>query len=149
LTASLEQAEARIKAGKAIDYDPKTFKERLISIYRRGELARLFAVALQTSYRHAMPYARKVILHTPLANPSKLDSFVEACLADGVVLIAVLGPDSDKVEDLIDELVVGDASDESRFVVTSSHRNESLDEVLDFVTCYDAGAGAQIEQVRF
>jgi hypothetical protein len=46
-------------------------------------------------------------LHTPLADPSKLDSFVEACLADGVVLIAVFGSDSDKVEDLIDELVVG------------------------------------------
>jgi acylphosphatase len=62
-----------------------------------------------------MPYARKIILHTPLANPAKLDSFVEDCLADGVVLIAVLGPDSEKVEDLIDELVVGDASDKSRF----------------------------------
>jgi hypothetical protein len=37
LTASLEQAEARIKAGKAIDYDSKTFKERLISIYRCGK----------------------------------------------------------------------------------------------------------------
>lgn len=37
LTASLEQAEARIKAGKAIDYDPKTFKKRLIGVYRRGK----------------------------------------------------------------------------------------------------------------
>ena len=37
LTASLEQAEARIKAGKAVDYYSKTFKERLISIYRRGK----------------------------------------------------------------------------------------------------------------
>jgi hypothetical protein len=34
LTASLRAAEARIKAGQAIDYDPKTFKDRLISLYR-------------------------------------------------------------------------------------------------------------------
>jgi hypothetical protein len=34
LTASLKAAEARVKAGKAIDYDPKTFKQRLIDIYR-------------------------------------------------------------------------------------------------------------------
>ena len=34
LLASLEAAEARVKAGKAIDYDPKRFKERLIGIYR-------------------------------------------------------------------------------------------------------------------
>ena len=101
------------------------------------------------SYRRAMPYAAKIILHTPLADPAKLDSFVEACLANGVILIAILGTDADKVEDLIDELVVGDASDESRFVMTSSHRNESLDEVLNFVAHYDAGPGAQIEQVRF
>ena len=101
------------------------------------------------SYRRVMPYASKIILHTPLADPAKLDSFVEACLADGVILIAVFGCDSDKVEDMIDEVVVGDASDQSRFVMTSSHRNESLDEVLDFVARYDAGPGAQIEQVRF
>ena len=34
LTASLKAAEARVKAGKAIDYDPKTFKQHLIDIYR-------------------------------------------------------------------------------------------------------------------
>jgi len=70
-----------------------------------------------------MPYPSKVILHTPLADPTKLPSFVETCLADGVVLIAIFGSDCEKVEDLIDELVVGDASDESRFVMTSSHPN--------------------------
>jgi hypothetical protein len=34
LTTSLKAAEARVKAGKAIDYDPKTFKDRLVGIYR-------------------------------------------------------------------------------------------------------------------
>jgi hypothetical protein len=34
LTNSLQAAEARVKAGKAIDYDAKTFKDRLIGIYR-------------------------------------------------------------------------------------------------------------------
>ena len=34
LLAVLKAAEARVKAGKAIDYDPKTFKDRLIGIYR-------------------------------------------------------------------------------------------------------------------
>jgi hypothetical protein len=36
LTTSLKEAEARINAGKAVDYEPKTFKDRLIAIYRRG-----------------------------------------------------------------------------------------------------------------
>ena len=37
LTTSLKEAEARVKAGKAIDYDPKSFKDRLIGAYRRGK----------------------------------------------------------------------------------------------------------------
>jgi hypothetical protein len=96
-----------------------------------------------------MPYASKLILHTPLADPTKLNPFVEACLADRVVLIAVLGADAEKVHDLIDEVVVGDGSDESRFVMTSFHSDESLEQVLEFVSHVDAGPGAQIEQVRF
>ena len=34
LTTSLKEAEARVKAGKAIDYDPKTFRDPLVGIYR-------------------------------------------------------------------------------------------------------------------
>ena len=34
LLASLEQAETRIENGQAIDYDPRTFKDRLLGIYR-------------------------------------------------------------------------------------------------------------------
>ena len=37
LLQSLERAEARIKAGKGIDYDSKTFKDRLLRIYRTGK----------------------------------------------------------------------------------------------------------------
>jgi hypothetical protein len=37
LLASLKKAEKDIKAGKGIDYSPKKFKKRLISIYRRGK----------------------------------------------------------------------------------------------------------------
>jgi len=34
LRASLERAQGRIEAGQGIDYDPKTFKRRLLDIYR-------------------------------------------------------------------------------------------------------------------
>jgi hypothetical protein len=34
LLESLKQAEARINAGQAIDYDRRSFRERLIAIYR-------------------------------------------------------------------------------------------------------------------
>jgi len=34
LLKSLKAAEARVKSGKAVDYDPNTFKKRLVHIYR-------------------------------------------------------------------------------------------------------------------
>ena len=34
LIASLKEAEARMGAGEGIDFDPKTFKSRLVRIYR-------------------------------------------------------------------------------------------------------------------
>jgi hypothetical protein len=37
LLDSLEKAQARVRAGKAVDYDPDAFKNRLIDIYRRGK----------------------------------------------------------------------------------------------------------------
>ena len=37
LIAALEAAETRIAAGKAVDYEPRTLKDRLVGIYRRGK----------------------------------------------------------------------------------------------------------------
>jgi hypothetical protein len=34
LLAELREAEARIKAGTSVDYDPNKFKRRLLDIYR-------------------------------------------------------------------------------------------------------------------
>lgn len=37
LTDALKRAQARVKAGKGAEYDPQTFKGRLIRIYRSGK----------------------------------------------------------------------------------------------------------------
>jgi hypothetical protein len=34
LLASLQEAEARVEAGQAVDYDPGMFKQRLVGLYR-------------------------------------------------------------------------------------------------------------------
>ena len=38
-----------------------------------------------------MTYARKIVLQLPISNPSLLEPSVEACLRDGVTLIAIVG----------------------------------------------------------
>lgn len=52
----------------------------------------------------------------------------------GVKVIAVVGKDSDRIEEIIDELVVGDGIDERRFILTSSHPDEPLESVVCFAS---------------
>lgn len=58
---------------------------------------------------------------------------VEDFLNDNVLFVGVIGKNCEKVEEIIDELVVGDASKSGRFILTSSHPDESLADVVKFV----------------
>ncbi len=84
-----------------------------------------------------MPFARKIILQAPVSDEAKLERFVETCLRDGVSLIAIVGPGCADLEETIDWLVVGDGSDRGRFVCTSSHPDEPLDDVVNMVKCWE------------
>ena len=87
-----------------------------------------------------------VVVHTPVTDPAGLGPFVEDCLREGVKLIAVAGGDADVIEDAIDEIVVGDGSQEGRFIVTSSHAGESPEDVMEFASSWDGGSA--VREVR-
>ncbi len=91
-----------------------------------------------------MPYASKVVLKLPIQDRTLLADFVEACLRDHVELLCVSGDGSDAVEDEIDALIYGDGSDDARFIVTTSHKDEPLEDVIEFATNW-AGDGADGE----
>lgn len=95
-----------------------------------------------------MKYAHKIILHAPVPDEQLLEPFVEQCLRDEVSIIAVIGPDSGRVEDIIDEIVVGDGSDPDRYVCTSSHTHETFDEVVGFLQSWDSDRGNVYQEVR-
>ena len=78
------------------------------------------------------PYTRKLILHAPSWDAPALNGFVEDALRDGVALVCVVGSDCARVEDVIDELVVGRGDDACRFLNTTSHPGETLDVVRAF-----------------
>lgn len=82
-----------------------------------------------------------VVLALPLSANDKLEPFVEACLMDGVALIAIWGEGCSAVEDRIDEIIVGDGSDPSRFITTSAHEDESLVDVVEFAGDWLTGDG--------
>ena len=95
-----------------------------------------------------MPRPPNIILHSPLRDPAVLDVFVERCLADRVAWIAVVGDDAAIVEDLIDEIVVGEGTDPGRFILTTSHSTQSSEGLLDLISVLSQDGTAEVEQVR-
>ena len=77
-------------------------------------------------------FRQKVVLHCGSSKRSGLDELVERFLLDGVKYVGVVGEECALVEDLIDEIVVGDGADESRFILTASHPNQSIEEAVAF-----------------
>jgi hypothetical protein len=73
----------------------------------------------------------KIVLHCTRGVPPHLEELVAGFIRNGVELVCVVGPDCRKVEDIIDELVVGDGSRDD-FVATTSHPDESLADVIEF-----------------
>jgi hypothetical protein len=79
-----------------------------------------------------MPYARKVVLHCPRGYRMELEPLVEQFVRDGVKFVGVVGKDCATVEDHVDWIVLGEGSDGSRFILTSSHPDQSVTEALEF-----------------
>ncbi|CAN5160754.1 hypothetical protein BH10PSE3_BH10PSE3_25560 [soil metagenome] len=91
-----------------------------------------------------MPYAPKLVLKTPVSDWTLLKPFVEACVRDSVVLVAVVGPDPDEIEDLIDDILIDADIDSDRIFVTSSHPGETVEEVLEFASFWSASGEVQL-----
>ncbi len=70
---------------------------------------------------------------------------VEDFLEDGVALVAVIGKDCEKIEDIIDELIVGDGSNSERFIVTTSHPDESLQDVVEFAEAFSTDPVGKVQ----
>lgn len=97
----------------------------------------------------AVPYGSKIVLHCPSGVRKGLPSLVEAFIADGVRYVGVVGPEASLTEDLIDEYVVGDGSDDSRYILTANHQGKSLEEALEFARSLTGGyeGGVQLVEV--
>ena len=90
----------------------------------------------------------KIVLALPISDEAALATFVEQCIARNVSLIAVHGEGCEQIEDEIDWLIVGDGTDDSRFITTSSHPGETLEEALEFAKAWWVNADGPTEVVR-
>lgn len=94
-----------------------------------------------------MPFGKKIVLHVRSGDVARLDDLVRTFIADGVKFVAVAGQDCAAIEDRIDDLVIGDGSG-SRFVLTTSHPGETLDEVIAFARMLTVDHAGDIELVE-
>lgn len=97
----------------------------------------------------SMPFGKKIILHVRSGTVPSVDDLVEQFIRDGVRFVAVVGQDCARLEDMIDAAVVGDGSDSSRFILTSSHPGETLDEAVEFARCLSGEYAGDVEIVEF
>jgi hypothetical protein len=95
-----------------------------------------------------MQFEPKIVLALPLSDEALLPDLVEKWIANGVSLIAIVGEECERIEDEIDWLIVGDGSDEGRFITTSSHPGERLEEAIEFATAWRINADGPTEVVR-
>ena len=95
-----------------------------------------------------MPYATKIVLHCPTGYKLALDQLVEDFLRDGVKFVGVVGGDCERVEDIVDELVVGDGSDQTRSLLTSSHAGQTVGEAIEFAHSLSGEYGGEVQVVE-
>lgn len=95
-----------------------------------------------------MPFAAKVVLYCPTGYHFTLDQLVEQFISDGVKFVGVVGHDCQRVEDIIDELVVGNGDDPGRFLLTSSHPGETVRDVVEFARPLFDGVDAEAQVIE-
>ena len=95
-----------------------------------------------------MSFAPKVVLHCSTGYHPELDALVEQFLTAGVKLVAVVGPDCERIECIIDELVVGDGSNPERYLLTSSHPGESVNEAVFFANSLSEEYAGEVQVVE-
>lgn len=95
-----------------------------------------------------MPFAQKVVLHCPQGMPVGMAELATQQVAKGVRFVAAVGPACQAIEDLIDEAAVAAGSPEQNFVLTTSHPDESLAEVIAFAESLSDGYEGPVQVVE-
>ena len=95
-----------------------------------------------------MAFQSKVVLHCLAGEPKGLDALVETFLKEGVKFVGVVGKDAARIEDIIDEIVIGDGSDDSRYILTSNHEHETVEEALEFARMLTGEYAGEVQLVE-
>lgn len=80
--------------------------------------------------------SKKVILNSKNGYSNEYDSLLNQLIEEKVLLFCVLGKDSELWHDIMDEIFVGEGEERDFYQITTSHTDETLDEVIEFAKNY-------------
>lgn len=83
-----------------------------------------------------MPFAKKLVLHCPNGVPVCMVELAAQFVADGVKLVASVGPACREIEDIVDGAAIAAGSPERNFILTSAHPDELLADVIEFAEAF-------------
>jgi DNA-binding MurR/RpiR family transcriptional regulator len=95
-----------------------------------------------------MTQSRKIVVHSLRGYHPEFATRVAAWLENGVTFIGIVGRDAARLEDVADDVAIGDGS-HARFVLTSSHPEESLAEAVAFAEALTGEHAGPVEIVEF
>jgi hypothetical protein len=95
-----------------------------------------------------MSEPRKIVLHSLRGYRSELDGLVRGWIESGITFVGVVGQDAAQLEDVIDELCLGDGSS-PYFMLTSSHPDESLQDAIEFAEPLSGEFSGPVRVVEF
>jgi hypothetical protein len=76
------------------------------------------------------PISERVVLHSRAGYRMELDAMVAQWILDGVKYVGVVGADASTVEDIIDQLCVGDGSKPYDMLTASHTPDETLQDAV-------------------
>jgi hypothetical protein len=95
-----------------------------------------------------MVYGNKIVLVSRAGYDPRLDELVRQFVDNGVKFVGVVGVDCELIEEIIDELVVGDGSDRTAYILTSAHPRETVVKAIKFAEGLDGDYAGQVQVVE-
>ncbi|MDP5138669.1 hypothetical protein ORJ04_22230 [Rheinheimera baltica] len=89
----------------------------------------------------------KFVLISESGYSKKHDKLLLNLLEQGYELFCAVGKDCEVWEEIMDELSVGDGSN-SRYITTTSHPEESIEDVIEFAKLFSINKESDVDVVR-
>jgi hypothetical protein len=91
---------------------------------------------------------RKIVLHSLAGYRPEFDALVHNWIRSGVNYVGVVGVDAARLEDIVDELCIGDGT-EPYFMLTASHAGESLSDAVALANILTGEYAGPVQVVEF